>query len=381
MGGLAMDSDAASRERVVVVALTREAAKLALRLQGELPHTKVYLPMHFRDELGGREGVLLFDRTTTLFPSLWHHYGVIVGVMAAGIVVRGVAPCLQAKQVDPAVLVVDEGGRFVISLLSGHQGGANAWARRIASLLGATPVITTASDVRGKRALDLIALERGLVIAEGGETWPPEPRSGQGGKVLPEVMRLLLEGEPVWLFDPDGYVTAVLQEEYPTVVVLRDVRDVEEGRLPGGVGIWVSERLPPPRLRSVVLHPPNLLVGLGCNRHTPADEIIALFGRVFHEERFSPAAVRALVTVDLKRDEEGLREASARLGIPLFFVSRDRLSEVEVPHPSAVVYHHIGVPSVCEAAPIAFDPRATLLVGKRKSKNVTLAVAKVPSRW
>ena len=120
----------------------------------------------------------------------------LVCVMAAGIVVRGIAPYLKGKDTDPAVVVVDEAGQFAVSLLSGHLGGANDLARRVAKLLGGTPVITTATDVQGLPALDVLAVEHGLII---------ENLAG----VRP-IHMALLEGRPVRLVDPEGFLSGEL---------------------------------------------------------------------------------------------------------------------------------------------------------------------------
>ena len=139
---------------------------------------------------------MIFHKLAQAFQEAFAGNDNLVCIMAAGIVVRGIAPYLQGKDTDPAVVVVDEAGQFAVSLLSGHLGGANDLARRVAKLLGGTPVITTATDVQGLPALDVLAVEHGLII---------ENLAG----VRP-IHMALLEGRPVRLVDPEGFLSGAI---------------------------------------------------------------------------------------------------------------------------------------------------------------------------
>ncbi|MCX7822844.1 MAG: cobalamin biosynthesis protein [Syntrophobacterales bacterium] len=352
---------------IAIVAITKEAGKLAVQLEKTLDNSKVYLSRSAYSHLSHRTTKSHpFHRLAPLLSSLWQSCDVIVCIMATGIVVRTIAPLIGKKHTDPAVIVLDEKGQFVISLLSGHIGGANYWTKRIAELLGATPVITTASDLRGKIALDIMARDRGLVV---------EP-SDNASSSLAVTMRRLLDGEPMWIFDPEELIAPELRRDYPSLVTIRDIDECYAELQ----GIWVSETLPPEDLNCLRLHPKNLLVGVGCNRGTPEEEILFLIEWVFQRERLFLGSIQALVSIEIKREEDGLRQAAERLGVPLLFVSRDSLNAISVPNPSLTVQKHIGVKGVCEAAPIALNPLARLIIPKNKSQNATIAVARVPFR-
>ncbi len=347
---------------MAIIALTQNGVHLALRLADAYPRSELYVPRRHHFALAyGAHG---FDRLRRVFGEVWGRYRVIVCIMATGIVVRLLAPLARHKSKDPAVLVMDERGRFVISLLSGHLGGANRLAEEIAGRLGATPVITTASDVDRKVALDLVAQQRSLVI--------------QGMDRLARLQRAILEEESFWVYDPHGYLGDV-RDQLNGALWAEKAEDAVNWSGRGDVaptGLWICEREPPAGLTCVVFRPRNLVVGLGCNRGTGADEILALVEETFREQALSLRSIDKLASVDIKADEEGLLEAAWLLGVSVEWFSRAQLEQVTVPTPSEVVARHIGVRSVCEAAAILGARRGRLLVRKRKSKNVTLAVAR-----
>ncbi len=348
---------------LAIIAITRKASELALRIHLTLPNSICYLPRRLEKEKTFlQKNVSFFDNLSVTIKNLWKASKTILCIMATGIVVRTISSLIKEKSKDPAILVMDEEGNFVISLLSGHLGGANALARKIADLVGATPVITTSSDIQKKVALDLLAQQKNLVIFG---------RNNNLSPTLPSLMRMLLEEETVYLFDPEGFISKELGDSYPNLIV------TDKPEKANSTLLWVSEKEPPPELPCFRIHPKNLLVGIGCNRNTSSEEIIDFIRSVFIQERLYIGSVSYLVTVDIKKEEKGLLKASKVLGIPIEFVEKDKLENIKVPNPSGIVKKHIGVFSVCESAPIAFNKKAQIIVPKRKTKNVTIAVAKV----
>ena len=348
---------------IAIVALTRQGVTLALQIQSRLPGSACYVPLRHRFALAmGARG---FERLADVFRERWFQGRAFVCIMATGIVVRQIAPLLQHKSVDPAVVVVDELGRFVISLVSGHLGGANDLAREVAQITGGQPVISTASDVQDRPALDLIAREAGLDI--------------DNPAMVARLTRAFLEEEDVWAYDPDKRLASRLAKA-------RNVQWLTAEDLPGGipfadrVGIWVSERLAPPGSTCLELRPHSLVVGVGCNRGTSAEEILTLIRQVFTQVELAPTSIRNLASIDIKAEEPGLLEAARRLGRPVRFFSRQELETVDVPNPSSIVANHIGVASVCETAALlsASDQgQSLMIVPKHKTANVTVAVARV----
>ncbi|MEN6440285.1 MAG: cobalamin biosynthesis protein [Syntrophobacter sp.] len=305
--------------------------------------------------------------------SAWHHFDAIVCIMGCGIVVRTIAPLIKNKMVDPAVVVMDEDGKFAISLISGHLGGANELAREVAAITGGQAVITTASDLQGKLAVDLVAQKAGLHI--------------ENSRMLSRVAAAVLDGEPLWIFDPEGLFVKHLPPGHSFQVIAPpvergDVADIKAliadtlPRLRAGLGIWVSEMIEPSRVKCLKLRPPSLVVGIGCNRGTQAEEIIGLVERVFRESGLSTLSIGKFASVDLKSNEPGLLEAAGHFNKPIEFYARQTIQGIAVPNPSSTVARHIGVKSVCEASAIWSTGTGRLLVPKRKSINCTMAIAR-----
>ncbi|MEV7001429.1 precorrin-3B C(17)-methyltransferase [Streptomyces sp. NPDC093982] len=273
----------------------------------------------------------------------------LVCFLATGAVVRLVAPLLGDKATDPGVVCVDEGGRFAVPLVGGHGGGANELARQVGELLGAQPVVTTATDAVGLPGLDTLGL----------------PVEGD----VAGVSRALLDGEPVALRAEVAWPLPPLPVGAEGAYVVRVTdRLVERG----------AER-------EVVLRPPSLVVGVGASKGAPADEVLGLIESTLGETGLSLKSLAELATVDAKAGEPGIVEAAERLGVPVVTYSAEQLAGVEVPNPSDAPLAAVGTPSVAEAA--ALVRGGELLVPKRKSERAdgrpamaTCAVVRRPGR-
>ncbi|CQR64734.1 precorrin-3B C(17)-methyltransferase [Streptomyces leeuwenhoekii] len=269
----------------------------------------------------------------------------LVCFLATGAVVRLVAPLLEEKTTDPGVVCVDEAGRFAVSLVGGHGGGANDLARAVGEVLGAEPVVTTATDATGVAGLDTLGLPvEGAVAA---------------------VSRALLDGEPVAL-------RAEVAWPLPPLPVAGD----------GPYTIRVTDRLVEPAEREAVLRPPTLVVGVGASKGAPVTEVLEVIDGALRDAGLSVRSVAELATVDAKAGEPGIVEAAARLGVPLVTYAAGDLARVEVPNPSDAPLAAVGTPSVAEAA--ALVRGGELLVPKRKSAAspamATCAVVRRPGR-
>ncbi len=342
---------------IAIVALTRNGAELALRIQSKMPGSVCYVPE--RHQFALAMGARGFDRIRSVIPKLWVEYRALICVMATGIVVRQIGPLMRLKTVDPAVVVLDERGNFSISLVSGHLGGANNLARKVAAITGGQAVITTASDVQGKPSLDVIAQRKGLEI--------------ENITQLKTVSLAILENEPLRIYDPHAILKPLLSRLSGVTWVMDPDSTSFDPRIPG---VWISERVVPQGWSCLVLRPRNLVVGIGCNRNTPAEEILELIRLVFKDELLAVQAIRNLASVDLKTDERGILEAAAYLRRPVYFYPRSQLENVTVPNPSNQVLNHVGVRSVCEATALLSAQKGVLIVPKKKTRNVTLAVAR-----
>jgi cobalt-precorrin 5A hydrolase/precorrin-3B C17-methyltransferase len=265
----------------------------------------------------------------------WADVDALVLLCATGVATRVVGPLLADKATDPAVVCVDEAGRYAVALCGGHAGGANDLAREVASLIGAEPVVTTATDAVGAVALDQVT---GFAVR---------------GDVAAVTTAIL-----------DGHVPRIEKTlEWPVPLEPGD----------GPTRILVTDRVVAPTPGTAVLHPPSLVVGVGASAGAPADEIAGLVERALAGAGLERASVGAIATADVKAQEPGI----LALDLPLRTFPAAELAAIDVPNPSAVVADAVGTPSVAEAAALlAAGPGATLVVSKIKSAMATVAVAR-----
>ena len=271
----------------------------------------------------------------------------LVFCCASGIAVRAVAPHVRDKRTDPAVLVLDEGGRFVIPLLSGHLGGANVLAEDLAAQLGAVPVLTTATDVNGLFAVDVFAKENGLYIEDLG--------------LAKAVSAALLAGEEVG-FRSDLPVEGMLP------------RGLTAGDAELGIHITAGNGRPFPRTLRLI--PRRYAAGLGCRRGKSEAELEAFLMENLKRSGVGSRELKALSSIDLKRDEPGLVALSQKLGLPFLTYSAEELKNVPGDFTaSAFVQEAVGVDSVCERAAV-LSSGGTLMVRKVAKDGMTFALAK-----
>ncbi|OLB69284.1 MAG: cobalamin biosynthesis protein, partial [Nitrospirae bacterium 13_2_20CM_2_61_4] len=304
-------------------------------------------------------------------------YDCHVFVISVGAVVRMVAPLLASKKVDPAVLCVDDAGRFTICVLSGHVGRGNAFTERVAGVLGNQPVITTASDALGTLTVDILGREHGwtledadrnvtrgcaavvnaapvLFVQETGEPdwWP-------AGRPLPEGVRYAMSLEGV---DPAAFEILLVASD-------RDLRATHPAH-------WDN---------AVVYRPRSLVLGIGCDRDTPVELVERGVRGLLARHGLALASVKAVATVDRKQDEPALLALCAQNGWPLRTFTPEALDAVPgIETPSPVVQRHVGTRGVCEPAALLAAGAPRLLVPKQiytepgAGRSMTLAVARVP---
>lgn len=368
MSGRLSQAGGSAPAPIAIIAITPAGVALGGRLVAALADASLYVPARLQSAgEAAAPGVCRAypGRLAALLPGLFAGCRGLVAVFSVGALVRLLAPLLRDKARDPAVVVIDEAGRFAIPVLSGHLGGANALATRIATALGATAVLTTASDVRGTLAVDLLGRAFG---------WRLEASTAA---VLAASMALV-EDEPVLLVQQAGrrdwwrHHAGGRSGPLPSNL---DCRDDLTGVDPAGYRavLWIGHGPPPAALAAgpgplVVYRPPDgpgaaggpdaagpgaaadLFVGLGCDRGTAE----ATLGRALDAALASIGATRArvagLATIDLKADEPGLLALAARHGWALRCFSAAQLAAVPVPQPSATVLRHTGTPSVSAAA-------------------------------
>jgi cobalt-precorrin 5A hydrolase len=342
-----------TRPTTAVYAVTERGARLGEGLAARLG-ARLFVP----ERLAPRFAATPYGALGELVAETFGGFGAHVFVCACGIAVRVIAPHLRDKTVDPAVVVLDDAGRFAVSLLSGHLGGANALALAVAEAVGATAVVTTATDAAGAPAVEVLARELGLAL--------------DNPVAVRRVNAALAAGEPVAVFDP----LAAFPVTDPALARFFTWMAAPVPAEPDGPLVVVGWRLGPETPQRLYLRPPVLAVGVGCRRGAPAGDILGLVDRVCLTAGASPKSIGVLASIEAKRHEPGLLEAAAALGAATHFFSADQLAAVPVPHPSATVAKHMGVASVCEAAAILASAEGRLLAPKTSSGLATAALAR-----
>ena len=294
----------------------------------------------------------------------WKDYDAFVFISAMGICVRTIAPYIEDKHTDPAVLCIDSMGHNVVAVLSGHVGGANALTHEMADLLDAHEVITTQSDNAGLWALDTLAERYGWGLVGN----PNDMNESVIAFVNREPTALLIEARD----EGTDYMEATLPEH---VTVINDIREAASGNYKLLIIVSPYERTAPEGVLCVHYIPFVGVMGFGLAHH-PEDyeDIYDQINRALTERGVLPCALR-YCTIDVKRDEPFIRVLEEEKDITVEFFTAEQLAAVEVPNPSDTVAKHVGTPSVCEAAAILGSGGGELIVPKMKGKNWTAALA------
>ena len=383
--------------QTTIVAISRRGSELARSLlpfiDGE---TTLYLDRRFF-----REGEAAVPFDLPVRPLIHRIFGDcqrLVLFMPVGAAVRLLAPRLEDKHQDPAVVCVDDGGRFAVSLISGHTGGADALAQLVADALGGTPVITSGSHATGTLAVDLLGQEFG---------WRVEADS----TTVTRASAAVVNGEPVGIYQEAGE-TAWWPEDLPlpqnirvyprlaaltsagcaAALLISDAANIADECARAGIGKPV-----------VVFRPRSLVAGMGCRKGVPAQELEELLATTFHRHGLALDSLGCIATADLKENEPGIRALADKLGVPVQCYGTDELNAVFdqrgenppnpplrqgsieppalVPTPSEAPRRLVGVWGVCEPAALLASGSKELLVPKQKSARATLAVARMDFGW
>ncbi|MCF0150112.1 MAG: cobalt-precorrin 5A hydrolase [Firmicutes bacterium] len=325
--------------RASIFAYTKAGCALALSVAQQLPAAcRLYAAERLAEPPFAPESQAALEKA-------FAEDDLLIFVGACGIAVRKIAPYIKSKTTDPAVLCIDETGRFVIPLLSGHIGGANDYARQLAERLGATAVVTTATDRNGRFSCDAWAAKQGYVI----------------------------DG----MNEAKAVSAAILEEDIPLACRLPVISPLPGGLVrkdEGPVGIYIGYRDCRPFETTLRLVPRALHLGIGCRKGTGKEAIEEAVREAFQEHGLLLCAVKWAASIDLKKEEEGLLSFCKEQGLPLQFYSAEQLLQVPGDFtPSEFVQKITGVDNVCERAALL---GAEQLIVKKTAKNgVTVAVA------
>lgn len=353
-----------------VVAITKHGAELARKLGHSFQNADVYYMSKFEKGDEGFKDIQMFSGSVRLLlPSLFESYKGLIFIISLGAVVRMLAPLLKDKKTDPAVIVIDDKGENVISVLSGHIGGANELTREIAAALQARPIITTASDVQETIAVDLFGKRFGW------EWDSPEKLTPVSAAVVNEERIAVIQesGEKNW-----WHYDRPLPENIKVYSLIREALS----KKPGASLVITHRNLSEEEyeiLENGVLYRPKVIVlGIGCNRGTSSEEIQQVIDQTLEELQFSPKSIKAICTIDLKKDEAGLVEIAKNHEWEFICYTPEQLNSVKIKAPSETVFKYTGAYGVSEPAALLYSRAESLALVKKKSGNVTISVAIIP---
>lgn len=368
--------------RTAIISVTTHGAKLGQALRTHLLSTVAET----------NSEVVCFEKEerisgakATTFASMKPHvetwfttYDRLLFIMATGIVVRMIAPYIKHKSEDPAVVVMDEQGQFAISLLSGHLGGANEWTAEIADVVGATPVITTATDVNGIPAPDVLA--RKLQCKVDNFTALKEVNAAL---VARETVPYYIDGTLYFLHHYEAVAKSQgieLIRFNPHTVIGKALLETGGAEAPRVV---ITDLILPTGPRTLVLRPPTMVVGIGCRRDTSKELILTAISESLAHVNRSPKSVASAASVIVKADEVGLLAAVKELQWPIHFFTQEEMAPfIEQSHleESNFVKETIGVGNVCETTALLQAKSQTLLQTKTVYPRTTVAIAQVQSK-
>ena len=360
-------------EKTAIIALTRNGARMARTLAGSFDrdHT-LFIDRRFRKDDDSGETFDLPLRPVV--KRAFAEYSSLVLFLSAGASIRLLAPLLERKQVDPSVVCVDDAGSFCVSLISGHVGGADQLAQEVAVCLGARAVVTSASHASGTLAVDLLGREFGWRLKADSTTITRASAAVINGQPIGIWQGA---GEPGWWPDetplPENIAVYATLEDLAasacaTALIISDTT--------GDLETLLADKI------TVVYRPRSLVIGMGCRRGVPVEELESLLAEALRENGLSAECLAEIATAEIKRGEPGLEQLAERHGVPLSFLQTDELNGVFETNPGSITskseraHGLVGVWGVAEPAALLTAGANELLVTREKTTRATIAIAR-----
>lgn len=356
--------------KIALIAITKHGVGHALKLKGALPEAELWISEKQKGE--GQAGAQYFGTIKELTQQLWDKVEGLVYVVSLGAVIRTIAPFLKTKDTDPAVVVVDDACKYAISVLSGHVGGANELTEKLANILGAQAVVTTASDVRATIAVDILGRELGWQL-EGKENVTPVSAAVVNEKPVAFVQEC---GDTHWWTRPSPVPKNIrLFKTLPEAIAAGPfdaylvVSDRASSALKTQLGAEWS--------KTVVYRPKSLFLGMGCDYGSSLEELDELLKHTLEESGLSEKSIAGIATIDIKADEACLNGLAEKLGLKLQLFTKEELNDKKTKSmPNPLVMKYTGAVGVCEPSAMLSAGVGDLLVMKHKSQKATLAIAR-----
>ena len=347
-------------EKTSVLAITKNGINIGQNLKEIFPDWNIFAPSKLSNE---NDGITWYSEPTSeKIVELFKNSNALVCLFSLGAVIRLIAPHLKDKKTDPAVIVIDDKTNFVISVLSGHIGGANELTKEIAEKLGALPVITTAADVNKTIAVDLLGKELGWKIDD--------------DSTVTQISAHMVNEEPIGVFQEAG--NKKWYNELPKNVSIFDsLEDLRKSN--SKAHLIISDRILDEDLqkKSVIYRPPSLVIGIGLHWDTSKDTIRKGIEHCLEKFNLSSKSIAKLVSIKKPQDVQGLIDIGKELGIPVEYVDREDLAEISAPNPSETVKAFEGTSSVSEAAAIKVSGGKLIVEKQKFPPNLTIAIARI----
>jgi len=350
-------------ERVSILAITKNGIKIGLTLKELFPSWKIYAPIKFSDE--NSKINWYSEASSDKIAELFKTNDALICLFSLGAVIRLISPYMKDKKTDPAVIVIDDKSTFVISVLSGHLGGANKLSEEIAEKLNATPVVTTAADVNKTIAVDLLGRELGWKIDEDSN--------------VTKISAFMVNEEKIGIYQDAGSKEWWSKKLPNNVAIYSTIEELKNSHSKGFLIISDKKIDEEIQKNSVVYRPPSLVVGIGLHWDTTKEKISEGINSSLEKYNLSARSIAKFVSIRKKQDVVGLIDFAKEMGVPLEYFEKEELATIQTPNPSKTVQTFEGTASVSEAAALK-SSGGKLIVEKQKfPPNLTLAIARIPN--
>ena len=347
-------------EKTSVLAITKNGINIGERLKKIFPDYSIFAPSKMINQAVGI--TWYSEPTSEKIIELFKNNNALICIFSLGAVIRLIAPYLKDKKTDPAVIIIDDKTNFVISVLSGHIGGANQLTEEIAEKLGALPVITTAADVNKTIAVDLVGKEFNWKIDD--------------DSTVTKISAHMVNKEIIGVFQETGEKN--WYKKLPeNVVIYKNIEDLKKSN--SKAHLIISDKIIEDEIsnESVIYRPPSLVIGVGLHWDTSKETIREGIEFCLDKFKLSSKSIAKLVSIKKPQDVQGLIDLGEEMEIPVEYVNREDLAEISAPNPSETVKAFEGTASVSEAAAIKIS-NGELIVEKQKfPPNLTIAIARI----
>ncbi len=347
-------------EKTVVLAITKNGVKIGEDLKKIFPNWSIFAPSKLSNQ--NNEIVWYSEPTSDKIIELFKNNNALICLFSLGAVIRLIAPYLEDKKTDPAVIVIDDKMNFVISVLSGHIGGANELTKEIAEKLGALPVITTAADVNKTIAVDLVGSEFNWKIDD--------------DSTVTKISAHMVNEELIGVFQDAGEKN--WYKKLPkNVSIYENIEDLKKSD--SKACLIISDRIIDDEIskESVIYRPPSLVIGIGLHWDTTKETIREGIMKTLEKFKLSSKSIAKLVSIKKPQDVQGLIDLGKEMGILVEYVDREDLDEISAPNPSETVKAFEGTASVSEAAAIKVSGGKLIVEKQKFPPNLTIAIARI----